>query len=308
MSKKPVFLITLVVALFAAAVILSFLYFEQQFELARTKDALDEAEQRYSALEADLDRLNEELQELQANYELLLEEARRNEPGNSQPGRNPGGSFPGGSGPTAYLTIDDGPSRNTLEVLKILKAYRVPATFFVTGNNVSGESGIYRRILAEGHALGNHTDSHNFEQIYASVDAFMEDFRRFEDFLYRETGVRTEMMRFPGGSSSQMAQDVSGYNIIVDDLIAAVTGAGYDYFDWNVYSGDGNTSLPAETLIANVKQSTERQGGGDIVVLIHDGRNNQATVEALPEIIEYLRSKNYEFALLHKGAINVKHR
>ncbi len=312
MRKEKIVKISLMITIFVAVLVLSYLYYQQQGESARLQEALDSAEERYNSLKEEADRLNDELQELRLNYEELLEQSKEGD--NTQPvdgnppEQAPDGSSPGGSGPTVYLTIDDGPSRNTLEILEILKEYQVPATFFVTGNNVSGDNAIYRRIVNEGHAIGNHTYTHNFEGIYASPEAFMEDFVRLENFIYKETGVRTDIMRFPGGSSSSMAQEVSGYNIIVEELIESVVGKGYDYFDWNITSGDHDSKVSAETIIANVKEQLVRRGGDDIVLLFHDGRNNQPTVEALPAIIDYLQSRGYEFAPLHKGAIVLKHR
>lgn len=214
--------------------------------------------------------------------------------------------FPGGSGPIAYLTFDDGPSKNTLTILETLESFGIHATFFVTGNNVSGDPDIYRRIAAGGHVLANHTYSHNFEKIYLSVDDFMADFLQLEEFLYRETGLRTDLMRFPGGSKSGMAPQVSGYDIIMD-LINEITMRGYDYFDWNVSSGDG-TKNPARTeIVANVLQKAD-QVQGDIVVLFHDSGAKVSTAEALPEVIEGLLERGYEFAPLTSGAIDIKHK
>lgn len=91
-------------------------------------------------------------------------------------------------------------------------------------------------------------------------------------------------------------------------IIAAITGQGYDYFDWNVSSGDGNPSNPPDHLVENVAGQVEYRGGGDIVVLLHDSRENHSTVEALPDIIDYLLQRGYVFAPLRKGCIDVKHR
>lgn len=255
-------------------------------------------------------QLQQELNELQELYDQLLREKEDLEDGRSgDPGRgsDSGSGSPGESGPVAYLTIDDGPSKNTLEMLDILKSYGVPATFFVTGNNYSGDDGIYRRIVDAGHAIGNHTHTHQFETIYLSVNDFISDFIRLEQLIEQETGIKTNMMRFPGGTGSQMARRVSGFDIM-EELIPAVQALGYDYFDWNISCGDGDSTLPAETLIANFVTQMNRRTGDDLVVLLHDGINNDATVEALPEMIEHLQSSGYSFATLYKGAINIKHR
>lgn len=261
-------------------------------ELLALRQALSEAEQRLSEDNAEIDRLLEELEKLRAAYERLLKEKEA-----WQSGR-----------PVAYITIDDGPSGNTLGVLEVLRACGVPATFFVTGNNLSGNYEIYSQITAQGHAIGVHSYTHAYRTIYASVDAFLADFRRLEDLLYNEFGIRTDIMRFPGGSSSTAGQVASGYNIIVKDLIREVMGRGYDYFDWNVDSGDALPGATATSIIATSKEQIERLQGRDLVLLFHDGPSSSATVEALPAVIEDLRERGYRFEVLSKGAVNVKHR
>ena len=68
-----------------------------------------------------------------------------------------------------YLTFDDGPSDHTDEILDILKKNKVRATFFVVGKETEHAKKMYRRIILEGHTLGMHSYSHNYDQIYASV-------------------------------------------------------------------------------------------------------------------------------------------
>ena len=71
-----------------------------------------------------------------------------------------------------YLTFDDGPSDHTAEILDILKKNKVKATFFVVGKETEHAKKMYQRIILEGHTLAMHSYSHNYDQIYASVDAF----------------------------------------------------------------------------------------------------------------------------------------
>ena len=141
----------------------NFLLYLLQYTMAEQLRGELEAEQAYNnELRHTLEGLRQELDQLQQKYTQLEEEKNEWEESTAS----------GGSNPTAYLTIDDGPSENTLLILDILKEYNIPATFFVTGYNDSGDKKIYKRILSEGHALGNHTCSHNFNTIYRSVDAF----------------------------------------------------------------------------------------------------------------------------------------
>lgn len=213
----------------------------------------------------------------------------------------------GGSGPVAYLTFDDGPSLNTLKILDILAEHGIHATFFVTGNNATGNPGIYSRILREGHALGNHTYSHNYNIIYKSVENFLEDVLKLEDYLFQETGMRPKLFRFPGGSSNNVSARVAGYPIIYD-LIEALKQNGYDYFDWNVVCGDGTEAPPVEQIMEIVTTKVTALHGEDLVILMHDSQPKLTTVEALPEIIRLLKKRGYEFATLAPGTVASKHR
>lgn len=77
---------------------------------------------------------------------------------------------------TVYLTFDDGPSGNTKGLLNILDKYNVKATFFVVGYQIKGREDVLKDIVARGHTIGIHTDSHNYNKIYNSVDSYLDDF------------------------------------------------------------------------------------------------------------------------------------
>ncbi len=257
---------------------------------------LKEEHSTYLELCGDLDHLNSKYSELQNQYDLLLKEKEQLE--NKLNDQN---ISRGEYSPRAYLTIDDGPDINTDRVLQILAKYNVPATFFVIGHNSSGDEHIYNRILAQGHALGNHTFTHNLKKIYRSKDAFMEDLLRLEDLLAEKAGIRPDIIRFPGGSSNTGVSSA-----VLKEIIAELKEYGYDYFDWNVSTGDCSSGLTAPELVKNVTTQADRQPGQDLVILMHSF--NRVTVEALPQIIEELRARSYTFAALKKGVVNVKHR
>lgn len=191
----------------------------------------------------------------------------------------------------AYLTFDDGPSERTPEVLEILERYGVKATFFVTGRG-DGQSLQWMRETAEaGHTLGMHSCTHDYSEIYASVEAFLEDCDGLSTLILKATGQRPQILRFPGGS-------VNAYNAgIYQELIAEITRRGFVYFDWNVSSADAAPGGPdAEAIAANVLD-----GGADLrraVVLLHDSAGKAATVEALPAIIEGYQAMGFTFEAL----------
>lgn len=157
--------------------------------------------------------------------------------------------------------------------------------------------------MEQGHSLGNHTMTHNLKGIYQSKDTFMGDLLRLEDLLAQEAGVRPDIIRFPGGSSNTIASPG-----VLKEIIAELKARGYDYYDWNISTGDCNSSLTAAQLVANVVGQADSRPGKDLVVLMHDTYVNHATVEALPQIIRELRMRGYSFAALKKGAISMKHR
>ena len=78
---------------------------------------------------------------------------------------------------TAFLTFDDGPSRQTEKILDILKRYGIKATFFVVSKDLtqSGTEAL-QRAAKEGHVIGMHSDSHEYKKIYASVESLMKDY------------------------------------------------------------------------------------------------------------------------------------
>lgn len=165
---------------------------------------------------------------------------------------------------TMYLTFDDGPyGENTERVLDVLKEKGIHATFFLVGENVRKHPEIAQRIVAEGHTIGVHSDTHDYETIYASVDAFTADFEAARQTIYEVTGVDTKLFRFPGGS-------VNAYNKKTKDaIIKEMTKRGYIYYDWNASLGDAaRKGTEPENLIANGVGST--LGRKKVVMLAHD--------------------------------------
>lgn len=197
---------------------------------------------------------------------------------------------------TVYLTFDDGPSVNTPKVLDILQRYGVKATFFVNGRDDEFGKQMYRRIIDEGHALGNHTYSHDYSLIYSSVEAYIADTEKLADLLDAAVGVRPSVIRFPGGSANHSSWRYSGKDFM-GKLTQRMVEEGYEYFDWNVSAGDAAAGVtPAPDIVASVREGAA--GRRNATVLFHDGGKQTTTVEALPEIIESLRKQGYLFAVL----------
>lgn len=190
-----------------------------------------------------------------------------------------------------YLTFDDGPNREvTPQVLDTLKEYGIKATFFVIYRDGGAEKALYKRIVEEGHTIGIHTASHNYNKIYASVEAYLADFQKISAQVESVTGVKPEIIRFPGGS-------VNVYNkAIYKQLIAEMTRRGYVYYDWNSSTGDASGGSISVSDIVSYSLSTGQYDKK--ILLCHDGPGHQNTAKALPDIIEGLMEQGYSFAAL----------
>lgn len=198
-----------------------------------------------------------------------------------------------------YLTFDDGPSANTDRILDILAQYGVKATFFVVGKN--GYTEQYQRIVEEGHALGMHSYSHRYSEIYASLDAYKEDLTKLHDFLYELTGEDCKIVRFPGGSSNTISK------VNMQELIRYLNQENMVYFDWNVSSGDASgENKDANQIARNVLDQIDKYN--NVVILFHDATGKSTTVDALSEIIEkILESDNTVILPISKDTVKVQH-
>lgn len=198
---------------------------------------------------------------------------------------------------TAYITLDDGPSRSiTPKNLDTLKKYGVKATFFVLPR--SGMDDLYKRIVEEGHAIGNHSYSHDYGYLYGSIENFKKDIIKAGDFIFKKTGHTPTVFRFPGGTMGRSKAAVKARA----DILA---GLGYDYFDWNVSTADtdpnlrtyGDKEYIANLLTKNILNNT--RGRKELIILMHD--TSEYSSKALPRIIEGLRKQGYVFDVLAKG-------
>lgn len=178
-----------------------------------------------------------------------------------------------------YLTFDDGPSKYTEDILDILDAYDVKATFFVLGKESDYSIGMLQEIAKRGHTIGMHSYSHKYAEVYGSVEAFSADFYQIYSYILDNTGIQSVYYRFPGGSSNTIS-DID-MQVFADFLAEQEV----EFYDWNVSSGDGGrVLLDVDTLVRNSTESISRHGTS--IILMHDAASRPTTVEALPQIIE----------------------
>lgn len=198
-----------------------------------------------------------------------------------------------------YLTFDDGPSIYTGQILDILKANDVKATFFVIGRDEEYYE-YYKRIVDEGHTIGMHSYSHVYQDFYASEDSFADELTRLNDLIYNVTGTRSQIFRFPGGSSNQVSA------LPIETYIKYLNENDIQYYDWNALSGDAVTSgLSPEQLVDNIMNDVEKNQ--DSIVLMHDLQTTHATVESLQLLIDTLKSEGYEILPIDENTPLIQH-
>ncbi len=200
-----------------------------------------------------------------------------------------------------YLTFDDGPSYTvTAAMLDILKEENVKATFFVI-NHSDDLNYLIKREYDEGHTVALHSYTHNYGQIYTSVDAYFNDLEAIKAKVKSITGEDSNIIRFPGGSSNTVSSFNPG---IMTTLASEVGNRGYIYFDWNVSSGDAGGAYTAEdvyySVINNLNDKTN-------IVLMHDFESNYKTLNALRDIIIYGKNHGYTFARITEATPKIRH-
>ena len=195
------------------------------------------------------------------------------------------------------LTFDDGPDPQwTPKILDVLKEKHAPATFFAIGVNADEAPELIRREYAEGNEIGNHTYTHpDFEQ--ATKAQIQIELNLTERLLESNLGVKTLLFRPPYGIDHQpeTASEISLLPI-PQSMGYIIIGALIDPHDWG--EPGGLPPPPVPTIVQRVIDQAEHGlavGQGNII-LMHDGGGDRShTVEALPQIIDGLRAKGFEF-------------
>ncbi len=190
-----------------------------------------------------------------------------------------------------YLTFDDGPSAKiTPQVLDILKAQNVKASFFVI-NYSQGNEHLLKREAEEGHTIGIHGYSHEYSKIYKSKDVFMDNIYTLQKRIKDTTGVTSTYTRFPGGSSNTVSKKYC--QGIMTELTKEMINNGFKYFDWNVSSGDAGGAKTSKDVYNNVTKNLKKDRQN--MVLMHDFGTNQKGVDALTDIIKFGKDNGYTF-------------
>ena len=190
-----------------------------------------------------------------------------------------------------YITIDDGPNPITSPLyIEALKAANVKATFFMIGKQMNEYPDIVREMVSGGNVIGNHSYSHNYSSVYRSVYSLDAEITKTNDIINEIVGKQPKIFRAPGGSLNLIKRD---------GLEEEISKLGYVYFDWNVSAADTDRNYNSkEKVISNMK--TQSKGRKRVVALMHDN-GRKASVEALPEIIQWFKDNGYEFGTLNEN-------
>jgi peptidoglycan-N-acetylglucosamine deacetylase len=192
---------------------------------------------------------------------------------------------------TVALTFDDGRGPWTPAVLDVLQQAQVKATFFVVGTSVAAEPEMLRRVLADGHALGNHTWSHKIPSAATGWNraALAGEIERTSQVILNSVGRKPCLFRPPGG--------------VVKGADKVSRAAGLSVILWSVDTRDWADRPADADGFAKVirKRATAGLAEEHPVILLHDGGGDRAaTVAALPGIIEDYRAHGYRFVTLGK--------
>ena len=180
-----------------------------------------------------------------------------------------------------YLTFDDGPIPEITEwVLELLKTENIKATFFCIGENIQKHPEIFKQIITNEHAIGNHTLNH-LKGWKTSTKKYLENVELCNSIIKKTTisKLQSKLFRPPFGKiKNKQAKELQklGYKIIM----------------WDVLSYDFDNSLSAEKCL----QSTIKNVSSGSIIVFHDSiKANRNLQFVLPKLIKQLKEKGFEF-------------
>ena len=179
------------------------------------------------------------------------------------------------------LTFDDGPdAKYTEQILDILKTYNIKATFFLLGKNMQEYPDVAKRIMKEGHSIGNHSYDHVDMRKLSKEAAFDSQIERTQVIFEEQLCFRPVIFRPP-------------YGAVKDEQIAYFAQQGLKIINWSIdtFDWDAKQNSPEQ-----INEKIARYFHEGAIILMHSGGGDRSkTVEALPGLIEFLRDKGYKF-------------
>jgi peptidoglycan-N-acetylglucosamine deacetylase len=162
------------------------------------------------------------------------------------------------------------------DVVDVLQRYNVPATFFMGGDWMRTHPEETKLLAGNPNfELGNHSWSHpDFTQL--SEEQMGQEIDQTQDMLFQTTGRHSHLFRLP-------------YGLYNDQVLHVVAEHGLHTIQWDTVSGDPDPNFDAATILAEIQRTTRK---GSIIIMHGNGRGWH-TAEALPQVIDYLKSQGY---------------
>jgi len=181
-----------------------------------------------------------------------------------------------------YLTFDDGPIPEVTDfVLGQLKAFGAKATFFCIGDNIRKNPDIFKRIVSDGHAFGNHTFNH-LNGWKTPEAEYLQNVRLCQNEIDSLTQDKSRLMRPPYAKATR-------------SQARKLRQMGYRIIMWDVLSADFDQCISPEKCLKNVLRNV-RSGS---IVIFHDSQKAFANMKyALPETLKYLKENGYSCAAI----------
>ncbi|MCH7400730.1 polysaccharide deacetylase family protein [Belliella kenyensis] len=176
-----------------------------------------------------------------------------------------------------YLTFDDGPVPGVTDyVLDLLQSFDMKATFFMVGDNVRKYPQLAKRVINEGHAVGNHT-FHHLNGFKTKDEIYLEDIRKCHDIVSEKLGVEARCFRPPYGRLKK-----SQYELIKSE---------WELIMWDVLSGDFDQNQSSRTCLEKTQQYT-RNGS---VIVFHDQPKAFPVLEQVLEpYLYFIKNNKYQ--------------
>lgn len=179
------------------------------------------------------------------------------------------------------ITFDDGPNPEfTLKVLDILKQYNAKATFFCIGEHVERYPEIFKAIVAQGHAIGNHSFSHELMIDFNSTENWLDEVKQTENAILKITSKKTTLFRPPFG-------------VTTPKLAQALAVTEHQVIGWSIRSFDTVIKNPERIIKRITKQL---QPGA--VILLHDKQSNVLPV--LEHLLQVLQKQDYQAVTINE--------
>ncbi|MBC1575432.1 polysaccharide deacetylase family protein [Listeria booriae] len=180
---------------------------------------------------------------------------------------------------TAYLTIDDGPTKYFKQIVEALKKENVKATFFFVGNNIKDEyKADIKQAVQDGNSIGMHSMSHDANKLYKQGQ-FIPEMEQESKLLSDIVGKKVGLIRAPYGST-----------YLNNDQVQKAKADKFRLLDWNIDSNDWKHKGKPQDTVSFVSQELDGFHKISPVILVHE---TEDTLDAIPALVKAIRAKGF---------------